>query len=308
LFLIFWARKLNMSTVTPFRTGYVSIVGKPNVGKSTLLNKLVQQKISITSKKAQTTRYRIQGILTENNTQFIFVDTPGFQKQFVSRLNTVMNRVVTQSMLDVDVVLFVIETTRFDDRDKLVVKLLPKNIPVILIINKIDNLSNKNVLLPFLHEIENIFDFSAIVPISAIDGTQIPELLNTIRKYLPEAQPLFAKDQITDRSERFLAAEILREKLFRLVGEEIPYSTSVVIEQFLLEENLRKIYASILVDRSNQKAIVIGKNGDKLKLIASQARKDMEKLFGNKVYLEIWVKVRSGWADNVNVLKSLGHE
>ncbi|MDH5481167.1 MAG: GTPase Era [Nitrosomonas sp.] len=297
-----------MSTVTPFRTGYVSIVGKPNVGKSTLLNKLVQQKISITSKKAQTTRYRIQGILTENNTQFIFVDTPGFQKQFVSRLNTVMNRVVTQSMLDVDVVLFVIETTRFDDRDKLVVKLLPKNIPVILIINKIDNLSNKNVLLPFLHEIENIFDFSAIVPISAIDGTQIPELLNTIRKYLPEAQPLFAKDQITDRSERFLAAEILREKLFRLVGEEIPYSTSVVIEQFLLEENLRKIYASILVDRSNQKAIVIGKNGDKLKLIASQARKDMEKLFGNKVYLEIWVKVRSGWADNVNVLKSLGHE
>lgn len=308
MFLIFWARKLNMSTVTPFRTGYVSIVGKPNVGKSTLLNKLVQQKISITSKKAQTTRYRIQGILTENNTQFIFVDTPGFQKQFVSRLNTVMNRVVTQSMLDVDVVLFVIETTRFDDRDKLVVKLLPKNIPVILIINKIDNLSNKNVLLPFLHEIENIFDFSAIVPISAIDGTQIPELLNTIRKYLPEAQPLFAKDQITDRSERFLAAEILREKLFRLVGEEIPYSTSVVIEQFLLEENLRKIYASILVDRSNQKAIVIGKNGDKLKLIASQARKDMEKLFGNKVYLEIWVKVRSGWADNVNVLKSLGHE
>jgi GTPase len=297
-----------MTTDTPFRTGYVAIVGRPNVGKSTLLNHLVQQKVSITSKKAQTTRYRINGILTDQNTQFIFVDTPGFQKKYVNRLNTAMNRVVTQSMQDVDVVLFVIEATRFDERDSLVLKLLPKDVPVILIVNKIDQLSDKNILLPFLNEMAEIFNFAAIIPVSAEHGTQLPELIDTIRTYLPEAPALFTEDEYTDRSERFIAAELLREKLFRLIGEEVPYATSVVIEQFKLEGNLHKIYASILVDRPNQKAIIIGKNGEKIKLIATQARKDMEKSFGNKVFLEVWVKVRSGWADNVNVLKSLGHE
>ena len=297
-----------MTTDTAFRTGYIAIVGRPNVGKSTLLNNLIKQKISITSKKAQTTRYRINGILTDNNTQFIFVDTPGFQKQYINRLNTAMNRVVTQSMQDVDVVLFVIEAKRFDERDRLVLKLLPKDLPVILIINKIDRLSDKYELLPFLNEMSKIFNFAAIIPVSAEHGTQLTELLDTIRTYLPEAPRLFTEDEFTDRSERFVAAELLREKLFRLIGEEIPYATSVVIEQFKIEGNLHKIYASILVDKVNQKAIILGKNGEKIKLIASQARKDMEKTFGNKVYLEVWVKVRSGWADNVNVLKSLGHE
>ena len=297
-----------MTTETHFRTGYVAIIGRPNVGKSTLLNHLVQQKISITSKKAQTTRYRINGILTNQNTQFVFVDTPGFQKQYINRLNTAMNRVVTQSVQDVDIILFLIEAMRFDNRDSLVLKLLPKDIPVILIINKIDRLSDKNKLLPFLNEMEKTFNFAAIVPVSAEQGTQLPALLETIQTYLPEAPPLFAEDEYTDRSERFIAAELLREKLFRLIGEEIPYATSVVIEQFKLEGNLHKIYASILVDKSNQKAIILGKKGEKIKLIASQARKDMEKAFGNKVYLEVWVKVRSGWADNVNVLKSLGYE
>jgi len=297
-----------MTTDTDFRTGYIAIVGRPNVGKSTLLNHLVQQKISITSKKAQTTRYRINGILTDQNTQFIFVDTPGFQKQYINRLNTAMNRVVTQSMQDVDVVSFVIEAKRFDERDSLVLKLLPKDIPVILIVNKIDRISDKNELLPFLNEMSKIFNFAAIIPVSAEHGTQLPELLDTIRTYLPEAPRLFTDDEFTDRSERFVAAELLREKLFRLIGEEIPYATSVVIEQFKLEGNLHKIYASILVDKVNQKAIILGKNGEKIKLIASQARKDMEKTFGSKVYLEVWVKVRGGWADNANVLRSLGHE
>ncbi len=291
-----------------FRTGYIAIVGRPNVGKSTLLNYLVQQKISITSKKAQTTRYRINGIRTDHQSQCIFVDTPGFQKQYVNRLNTAMNRVVTQSMQDVDVVLFVIEAARFDQRDGLVLKLLPKDIPVILVVNKIDCLADKNVLLPFLKDMGEQFNFAAIIPVSAVQGTQTSELLETIRSYLPEAAPFFAEDEYTDRSERFIAAELLREKLFRLIGDEIPYSTSVVIEQFQQQGHLRKIYASILVDKSGQKAIVIGKNGEKLKLIASQARKDMEKSFGHKVYLEVWVKVRSGWADNAHVLKSLGHE
>lgn len=291
-----------------FRTGYIAIIGRPNVGKSTLLNKLLQQKISITSKKAQTTRFRINGILTDQQTQFIFVDTPGFQTQYTNRLNTAMNRVVTQSMQDVDVILFVIEAMHFDQRDLTVLKILPKNVPVILVINKIDTLTDKNQLLPFLNDMAKAFEFATMIPVSAMHKIQLPELLNTIRTYLPVDQPLYDKDEITDRSERFIAGEFIREKLFRLIGDEIPYSTSVVVDQFKQEDNLRKIYATILVEKSNQKAIIIGKKGEKLKLIASQARKDMELFFGEKVYLEIWVKVKSGWADNESVLRNLGYE
>ncbi|MEK6686308.1 MAG: GTPase Era [Pseudomonadota bacterium] len=293
---------------TNFRTGYIAIIGRPNVGKSTLLNKLLQQKISITSKKAQTTRFRINGILTDQQTQFIFVDTPGFQTQYTNRLNTAMNRVVTQSMQDVDVILFVIEAMHFDQRDLTVLKILPKNVPVILVINKIDTLTDKNQLLPFLNDMAKAFEFATMIPVSAMHKIQLPELLNTIRTYLPVDQPLYDKDEITDRSERFIAGEFIREKLFRLIGDEIPYSTSVVVDQFKQEDNLRKIYATILVEKSNQKAIIIGKKGEKLKLIASQARKDMELFFGEKVYLEIWVKVKSGWADNESVLRNLGYE
>lgn len=297
-----------MTVDVNFRTGYIAIIGRPNVGKSTLLNKLVQQKISITSKKAQTTRFRINGILTDQQTQFIFVDTPGFQTQYTNRLNTAMNRVVTQSMQDVNVVLFVIEAMRFNQPDLAALKILPKNIPVILVINKIDKLADKNLLLPFLSDMAKASKFAAIIPVSAMHKIQLPELLNTIRTYLPVDQPLYDKNEVTDRSERFIASEFIREKLFRLIGDEIPYSTSVVVDQFKLEGHLHKIYATILVEKPNQKAIIIGKKGEKLKQIASQARKDMELLFGEKVYLEVWVKVKSGWADDESVLKNLGYE
>ncbi|OQW42900.1 MAG: GTPase Era [Proteobacteria bacterium SG_bin4] len=297
-----------MTNDTEFRAGYIAIIGRPNVGKSTLLNKLLHQKISITSRKAQTTRFRIHGILTDQQTQFIFVDTPGFQTQYTNRLNTFMNRVVTQSVQNVDVILFVIEAMRFDQRDRDALKILPDNIPVILVINKIDKVSDKNQLLPFLNSMAGTFNFSTIIPISAVHKIQLPELLNTIRGYLPEKQAIYEKDDITDRSERFLASEFIREKLFRLVGDEIPYSTSVVIDQFKVENHLYKIYATILVDKANQKAILIGKKGEKLKQIATEARQDMEHLFNEKVYLEIWVKVRHGWVDSEAVLKSLGYE
>lgn len=297
-----------MTIDADFRTGYIAIIGRPNVGKSTLLNKLLQQKISITSRKAQTTRFRINGILTDQQTQFVFVDTPGFQTQYNSRLNSAMNRVVTQSMQDVDVILFVIEAMQFDQRDVAALRILPKNVPVILVINKIDKLADKNRLLPFLNDVAKVFKFADIIPVSAMHKIQLPELLNTVRGYLPVNQPLYDKDEVTDRSERFIAGEFIREKLFRLIGDEIPYSTSVVVDQFKLEDNLHKIYATILVEKANQKAIIIGKNGEKLKQIGTQARKDMELLFGVKVYLEIWVKVKSGWADSESVLRSLGYE
>jgi len=291
-----------------YKTGYISIVGRPNVGKSTLLNHLIKQKISITSRKAQTTRHRIQGILTDTQSQFIFVDTPGFQTRYRSQLNQAMNRVVMQSVRDVDVIVLVIEADRFDQQDDLVLKQLPLDRPVILVINKIDLLQEKLQLLPFIQRIAAIFNFSAIIPVSALQDKQLSELIETIRHHLPESEPLFAEDEITDRSERFLAAELLREKVFRQMGEEVPYSTSVIIEQFEVEGTLRRIHACILVERPNQKAIIIGKQGQKLKEMATQARKDMELLFGSKVYLEVWVKVKSGWADDVSVLKNLGYE
>ncbi len=301
-----------MTIDSKYRSGYVAIVGRSNVGKSTLLNSLVGQKISITAKKSQTTRHRINGILTDAQSQFIFVDTPGFQTQHTNRLNSAMNRTVIQSMRDVDVLILVVEALRFDNRDKQVVKLLPTDNqpykPVILAINKIDRLADKSQLLPFLERMAKEFNFSAIVPVSAEQGTQLRDLISTVRSYLPQNPPMFGEDEVTDRSERFIAGELIREKLFRLLGEEIPYSVSVVIDQFTIEDELRKIYASIIVDKANQKAIVIGKDGGKLKLIATQARKDMEQNFGGKVYLEVWVKVKSGWADNAQVLKNLGYE
>ncbi len=295
-------------SVSGYKAGYVSIVGRPNVGKSTLLNHLIKQKISITSRKAQTTRHRIHGILTDAQSQFIFVDTPGFQMRHRSQLNQVMNRIVLQSMQDVDVILFVIEAGQFGREDRLVLEQLPKNIPVVLVISKIDRLSDKLQLLPFTQEIADLFNFVDVVPVSALQNRQLSDLIEIIRHYLPENSPVFAEDEITDRSERFLAAELLREKVFRQIGEEVPYSISVIIEQFVTEGNLRRIHACVLVERENQKAIIIGKQGKKLKEMATQARKDMEVLFGGKVYLEVWVKVKSGWADDAVALKSLGYE
>lgn len=295
-------------TTDNIRSGYVAIVGRPNVGKSTLLNSLVGEKISIVSRKAQTTRHRIMGILTRDDAQFVFVDTPGFQTQHTSALNRAMNRGVTQALADVDVVLFVIEAGRFDAKDKTVLNLLPADRPVILVVNKTDQLKDKTVLLPFLADVASKRDFAAIVPISAAKSRQLAELLDETRKHLPHAELLFAEDELTDKSEKFLAAEYIREKLFRLLGDELPYATTVEVEKFEQEEGLRRIFAAIVVDRPGHKAIVIGKGGETLKRIASEARQDMEKLFDGKVYLEVWVKVKSGWTDDERLLRSLGYE
>lgn len=293
---------------TDFRTGFIAIVGRPNVGKSTLLNHLVGQKISITSRKAQTTRHRVTGICTAQDAQYIFVDTPGFQLKFKSALNRVMNRTVTQVLEDVDVVLLVLEALRFDGQDERILQLLPRNRPVMLVLNKVDKAKDKTALLPFIEKLSAVFPFKAILPVSAQHGTGLGELLGEIRPLLPEGPPIFAADEITDRNERFLAAELVREKLFRSLGDEIPYSTTVVVEQFKEENGVRHIHASIIVDKAGQKAIVIGKGGEKLKAIGTQARIDMEKLFGGKVYLEIWVKVKGGWADDERAVKNLGYE
>jgi len=292
----------------PFRSGFIAIVGRPNVGKSTLLNHLIGQKISITSRKAQTTRHRIHGILTDEHTQFVFVDTPGFQTKHLNALNRGMNRVVTSSLRDVQVVVYMLEALRYDERDQEVLKLLPDNRPVILVINKIDQVADKGQLFAFAERVARDFRFAAIVPVSAKLGSKLDELLDAIRGYLPEGELIYDKDDITDRSERFLAAEMLREKIFRFTGDELPYSTSVVIEQFKMEGKLRRIHAAILVDRESHKAMLIGKKGEKLKEIATQARLDMEKLFDGKVFLEVFIKLRSGWADDERMLRSLGYE
>lgn len=290
------------------RSGYIAIVGRPNVGKSTLLNHLIGEKISIVSRKAQTTRHRVTGILTDAESQFVFVDTPGFQTKFSNALNRAMNRGVTQTLNDVDVVLFIVEAGRYDAKDKAVLRLLPKDRPVILVVNKTDLLKDKAALLPFLAQAAADFDYAAVVPVSAAKGRQTRELLAEARKHLPNDGLMFPEDDLTDKSERFLAAEYIREKVFRLLGDELPYATAVEIERFEVEGKLRRIHAAIVVDRDSHKAIVIGKGGESLKRIASEARQDMERLFDGKVYLEVWVKVKSGWNDDERLLKSLGYE
>lgn len=298
----------NSAQEADFRTGFIGIVGRPNVGKSTLTNRIVGSKISITSRKAQTTRHRIHGIHTTKDAQFILVDTPGFQTRFSNALNRSMNKTVTEAVHSTDAILFVIEGTHFDQRDQQVLELLPDSVPVILIINKLDTIKDKNSLLPFLNDMRQRHAFAAMIPLSARNDEHIPALLQEIRPFLPQQAPLFDSDDITDRNERFLAAEMVREKVFRLSGDEIPYSTSVVIEKFEQEGNLRRIFAAILVGRDSHKAILIGQQGGKLKEIGTAARLDMEKLFGGKVYLELWVKVKSGWADNERSLRQLGYE
>ncbi|HZV53934.1 MAG TPA: GTPase Era [Rhodocyclaceae bacterium] len=291
-----------------FRTGTLAVIGRPNVGKSTLTNRLVGAKVSITSKKAQTTRHRIHGVLTTDECQFIFVDTPGFQTQHRNALNRLMNRSVTQTLADIDVVLFLVEAGRWGSGEKDIVRLLPHDRPVLLVVNKVDCFTDRKSVLPFLDKVSREFPFADIVPVSAERGENLDELLKTAAKHLPEAPPVFDADDITDRSERFLAAELLREKLFRNLGEELPYGMAVEIEKFEQEGELRRIHAAVVVDKAAHKAIVIGKGGEKLKRISTDARKDMEALFGGKVWLETWVKVKSGWADDERALKSLGYE
>ncbi len=294
-------------TTPAHRAGLVAIVGRPNVGKSTLMNTVVGAKISITSKKAQTTRHRITGILTRTNDQIVFVDTPGFQTRHANALNRAMNRAVTDSLADVDLVLFVIAAGRFDERDQAVLKLIPGGRPVLLVINKIDRLADKRVLLPFIEQMARAHPFVEILPVSAERGTQLEHLTDAVARHLPAAPPLFAPDEITDRSERFLAAELIREKAFRLLGEEVPYGVGVLIDSFEEEGRLRRIHASIIVDRPGHKAILIGAGGEKLKAIATGARKDMERLFDARVYLEVWVKVKGGWPDDERELGLMGY-
>lgn len=297
-----------MSSPHEFRTGTLAVIGRPNVGKSTLTNRLVGAKVSIVSKKAQTTRHRIHGVLTTDRCQFIFVDTPGFQKQHRNALNRLMNRSVTQTLADVDVVLFMVEAGRWGSGERDIVSLLPGDRPVVLVVNKVDRLADRGEVLPFLEKAGKEFDFADIVPVSAERGENLDELLNVAEKHLPFAPPVFDADDITDRPERFLAAELLREKLFRNLGEELPYGIAVEIERFEQEGDLRRIHAAVVVDKAAHKGIVIGKGGERLKRISTDARKDMEALFGGKVWLETWVKVKSGWADDERALKSLGYE
>ncbi len=297
-----------MSMATGFRAGYVAIVGCPNVGKSTLMNRLIGAKISITSKKAQTTRHRIHGILTTEECQYVFVDTPGFQTQHRNALNRAMNRSVTGALADVNLVLLVIEANRWREEDRAVLTKLPADTPVVLVINKVDRLTDKNSLLPFMAKMATEHPFSEIVPISAERSERLDVLLKAAAQYLPESEPIFDAEDMTDRSERFLASEILREKLFRNLGEELPYGIAVEIERFEEVDGVRRINCAIIVDRDAHKAIVIGRGGERMKRVASDARKDMERLFGGKVWLETWVKVKSGWADDERALRSLGYE
>jgi GTPase len=296
-------------TGTPQRCGLVAIVGRPNVGKSTLLNALVGQKVSITSNKAQTTRHRITGIRTEGAAQSIFVDTPGFQTRHGSALNRTLNRTVRGVLSDVDVVLFVVEAGKFTLDDAKVLALLPEDKPVLLVANKLDAVKRRDEMLPWLASMRERRDFTAFVPLSAIKQADAARLLAIVAPHLPEQAWFYDADELTDRSERFLASELIREKLFRLTGDELPYASTVVIEKFEEDPSgLRRIAAAIVVEREAHKGMVIGEGGERLKRIGSEARQELERLLDAKVFLELWVKVRAGWASNEEHLRSYGYE
>jgi GTP-binding protein Era len=303
-------------TTPPQRCGLVAIVGRPNVGKSTLLNALVGQKISITSNKAQTTRHRITGIRTLGATQYVFVDTPGFQMKHVSgqgaALNRNLNRTVLSSLGDVDVVLFVVEAGRFGLPDAKVLALLQnpdmKGKPALLVANKLDAMPRRNDVLPWLRQMQERHSFAEYVPMSATREADVARLLGIVEPYLPEQPWFYEEDALTDRSERFMAGEMIREKLFRLTGDELPYNCTVVIDKFEEDGALRRIAATIVVERDAHKGMIIGEGGERLKRIGSEARQELERLWEGKVFLELWVKVRSGWADDETHLRSYGYE
>jgi GTP-binding protein Era len=289
--------------------GLIAIVGRPNVGKSTLLNSLLGQKVSITSRKPQTTRHRILGILTENNNQAVLVDTPGLHIDEKKAINRLMNRAASSSIAEVEQILFLVEGTHWTADDELVLsKIKNSGAPCVLVINKIDNVQDKEALLPHLQKLGAMHDFVEIVPISASKGDNVDKIRDICFKALPEGDFWFSEDHITDRSSRFMASEIIREKLMRFTGDELPYSTTVEIEQFKVDEKgILHINALILVERNSQKRMVIGNKGERLKTIGQEARRDMEEMFEQKVFLETWVKVKSGWADDERALRSLGY-
>jgi GTP-binding protein Era len=290
------------------RCGTIGIAGRPNTGKSSLLNRLVGQKLSIVSSKPQTTRHLVTGIVTQPDCQYVFVDAPGQQSESRSILHRRLNRRATQAARDADIALFVVEAMRFTPEDRAVLDNIPAQQRVILVVNKIDNVKKHAELIPFLDRLSKTRKFESVVPVSAKTGRNIAELFKALREALPEGPAAYPADQLTDRDERFFAAELLREKLFEQMGEELPYRCEVLIDSFKQEGRLRRIEATILVERDSQKAIVVGKGGERLKRMASAARKDMEKLFGGKVYLGTWVKVRKAWTDDARVLRQLGYE
>lgn len=288
---------------------YIALVGRPNVGKSTLLNSLLQQKLSITSRKPQTTRHRILGINTKEDYQFVYVDTPGIHRSEKQAINRVMNKTALSVLRDVDVAVLVVDSVYWKEEDEYVLELIKKvNIPCILAVNKVDKIDNKGALLPCIEKIAAKHDFAAIIPISAKTGLQVERLEQDLKQYMPEGPHLFYEDQFTDRPVKFLCAEMIREKIFRLCGQEIPYSTTVEIESWKEEGDLITIDALILVDKPNHKRMIIGDKGQKMKEMASTARIDMEKLLDKKVFLRCWCKVKSGWADNERMLKKLGYD
>ncbi|MFW5446592.1 MAG: GTPase Era [Methylophagaceae bacterium] len=296
-------------TDSTFKSGYVAIIGRPNVGKSTLINRVLGQKLCITSRRPQTTRHRILGIKTSDGSQLIYVDTPGLHIDDKRAMNRYMNRAAASSINDVDVILFVVDGMNWTEEDEQVLERLKESAkaPVILVINKMDKLEDKKVMLPHIELLSEKFNFSNVLPISARRGSNLEQLEQEITQLMPEGELIFPEDQLTDRSSRFLAAELVREQLFRHLGQELPYSITVEIEQFDDEEKMVRIGAVIYVERDGQKSIVIGKKGELLKSVGKGARLEMQSLFGKKVFLRLWVKVREGWGDNERMLKNLGY-
>lgn len=291
----------------PFRCGTIAIAGRPNTGKSSLLNRLLGQKLAIVSSKAQTTRHLVRGILTTADCQYVFVDSPGFQTRHENVLNKSLNKRATEAARDADIVLWVIEAGRMGDSDRALLGRISKSQDVIAVVNKVDLVKDNERLMPFLAAVEKEREFHAIVPVSAKTGRNSPELLRVIRAALPEAPALYPADQLTDRDERFFASELVREKLYRELGEELPYSCEVAIDSFKEEGPLRRIEATVWVDRESHKPIVIGEKGERLKRIGTAARKDMERLFEGRVYLGLWVKVKRGWTDDDRALRAFGY-
>jgi GTP-binding protein Era len=290
------------------RCGTIGIAGRPNTGKSSLLNRLVGEKVSIVSAKPQTTRHLVTGILTRPDCQYVFVDAPGQQTSAKNTLHRRLNRRATEAARDANVALFVVEALRFTPEDRAALERIPKEQRVIAAVNKIDLVKSASTLIPYLERLGKTRDFAAIVPVSAKTGKNVPALLDALRAALPEAEAMYPPDQLTDRDERFFAAELLREKIYEQMGQELPYRCEVVIDSFKEDGRLRRIEATILVERESQKPILLGAGGERLKRMASAARRDMEKLFGGKVYLGTWVKVRKAWTDDARVLRQLGYE
>ena len=291
-----------------FRCGYVALIGRPNVGKSTLMNYVLGQKVSITSHRPQTTRHRILGIKTTDEAQFVYVDTPGIHDNEKKAMNRYMNRTAGASFKDVDVIVLLVDAMRWTKEDDLVIKRLEHvKTPVVLAVNKVDLIKKKEDLLPFIEKIKGKYEFKDIIPVSAMKGDNVEGFEKTILEYLPPSEAFYDEDQITDRSSRFMAAEIIREKLTRNLTQELPYNLTVEIEKFKNDGKILDVSAVIWVERDNQKAIIIGKKGGKLKEMGTKARIDMEKLFQQKIFLELWVKVKSGWSDDERALNSLGY-